>query len=76
MSAATLTTKEQPEAGRLQTAADVARPNRCHPNTVKKIAAELRLVLIRTQSGCRLFTPDQSAAIAREIERRRREAYR
>jgi DNA-binding transcriptional regulator YhcF (GntR family) len=72
----TTLTREHHEDCRLLTAADVARQAACHPNTAKKIADELRLVIIRTQAGCRLFTPDQAAKITNEVERRRLESYR
>jgi DNA-binding transcriptional MerR regulator len=69
-------TREKPEDVRLLSPADVARQAHVHPNTVRKLGEELRLVIIRTAGGNRLYTPDQAAAIAREIERRRRESYR
>lgn len=69
-------TREQPEDLRLLTAADVARPAGCHANTVKKVAEELHLVILRTASGCRLFTPQQAEKISAEVERRRLESYR
>ena len=76
MSNTTSTLTERPEDVRLLTAVDVARQSGSHPNTAKKVAEELRLVIIRTQSGCRLFTADQAAKITAEIERRRLESYR
>jgi hypothetical protein len=69
-------TRERPEDIRLLTPLDVARLANCHPNTARKIGDELRLAIIRTVSGSRLYSPDQAAAIGREIERRRRESYR
>jgi DNA-binding transcriptional regulator YhcF (GntR family) len=69
-------TREPVADATLYTAADVARPARCHPNTVKKIAAELRMEIIRTPSGCRLFTNTQAERIRAELERRRIEAMR
>lgn len=69
-------TRERPEDIRLLTPLDVARLANCHPNTARKIGDELRLAIIRTASGNRLYTPQQAAAIGREIERRRQESYR
>lgn len=60
----------------LLTAADVARPNRCHANTVKKIADDLQMDILRTARGCRLFTTVQAERITAEIERRRTKAWR
>jgi len=69
-------TREPGTDATLYTSADVARPAGCHPNTVKKIAADLRLDIIRTPRGCRLFTNGQAERIRTELERRRRESWR
>lgn len=77
MAATTATpTTQRPEDVRLLTPLDVARQARCHPNTARKVGDELRLAIVRTTSGCRLYTPAQAAAIGREIDRRRQESYR
>jgi hypothetical protein len=69
-------TREAPADATLYTAADVARPNRCHPNTVKAIAGALRMDVLRTANGTRLFTAAQAERIGAELERRRIEAMR
>ena len=69
-------TRERPEDIRLLTPLDVARQAHCHPNTARKVGDELRLAIIRTTSGNRLYTPDQAETITNEIERRRLESYR
>ena len=69
-------TREPVADATLYTAADVARPNRCHPNTVKAIAAALQMEILRTANGTRLFTNAQAAKIGSELERRRRESFR
>ena len=58
------------------TPADIARRVGRHPNTIKEIAAQLRLEPARTARFARLFTEDDAAKIASEIQRREREALR
>jgi hypothetical protein len=58
------------------TAADVARRVSRHPNTVKELAAQLRLELAHTANGTRLFSEADAAKIAAEIQRREQEALR
>ena len=60
----------------LLTPQDIARPNTVHANTVKRIADELGMEIIRTPNGCRLFTLAQAQRIGDEIKRRRQEAMR
>lgn len=69
-------TKQRPDDGRLRTPLDVARQAGCHPNTARKVGDELRLPILRTQTGCRLYTPQQAEKITAEVERRRREGCR
>ena len=65
----------QPPGG-LFSAADAAKTVPCHPSSVKRVADELRLTVLRTQGGIHLFTAAQVARIRTELERRRREARR
>jgi hypothetical protein len=58
------------------TPADIARRVGRHPNTVKEVAAQLRLDPARTANGTRLFSEADAAKIAAEIQRREREALR
>jgi hypothetical protein len=58
------------------TAADIGRRVGKHPNTVKELAAQLRLDVARTANGTRLFTEDQAQKIAAEFARRAQEAAR
>ena len=69
-------TREAPADCTLLTAADVARPIACHPNTVKKIATDLQMDILRTANGTRLFTVGQAEIIANFLDKRRRESFR
>ena len=60
----------------LFSAADAAKEIACHPSSVKRLAAELRLAVIRSRGGIHLFTGPQVSAIRAELERRRIEALR
>jgi hypothetical protein len=55
---------------------EVAEKANCHASTVKVVADELRMDLLRLSDGSRLFTESQAARIIAEIERRRLEALR
>lgn len=72
----TPTSDQRPAEGRLLTPLDVARLADCHPNTARKIGDELRLLILRTASGNRLYTVQQAAKITAEVERRRLEGFR
>jgi hypothetical protein len=72
----TPTSEQRPDEGRLLTPLDVARLARCHPNTARAIGDQLRLPILRTASGTRLYNTQQAAKIAAELERRRREGWR
>ena len=65
-----------PPDAEFYTAADAAKEIPCHPSSVKRIAAELRLAVIRSRGGVHLFTGPQVARIRAEMERRRIEAMR
>jgi excisionase family DNA binding protein len=60
----------------LHTPQDAARVCGCCAATVKRLADEIRLPVIRTVGGVRLFSRQQVEKIQQERERRRREAYR
>ncbi len=55
---------------------DAAAECGCSTATVKRLADELRLPVLRTVGGIRLFTPDQVAKLRTERERRAIEAAR
>lgn len=55
---------------------DAAQVCECCAATVKRIADELRLPVIRTKGGVRLFTAEQVRRIQGERDRRAREALR
>ena len=54
----------------LYTAADGAKEISCSAMTVKRIAADLRLNLLRTKGGIRLFSQQNVDAIKAEWQRR------
>lgn len=58
------------------TAADIGRRVGRHPNTVKEIAAQLRIDLARTANGTRLFSEADAARVAAELQRREMERDR
>ena len=60
----------------LYTPQDAARVSDCCAATVKRLANELRLPILRTVGGVRLFSRPQVEAIQRERERRAIEAAR
>ena len=68
--------KERPTDVALYVAGEAARECECSASTIRRLAEELKLAVLRTQKGCRIFTADQVQQIASELERRRREAWR
>lgn len=60
----------------LFTPQDAARVCECCAATVKRIADEIRLPVIRTVGGVRLFTRQQVDRIQQERDRRARESAR
>jgi hypothetical protein len=60
----------------LYTPQDAARVCDCCAATVKRLADEIRLPVIRTVGGVRLFSRQQVERIQEERKRRAREAYR
>jgi hypothetical protein len=60
----------------LFTPQDAARVCECCAATVKRLADEIRLPVIRTVGGVRLFPRQQVERIQQERERRAREAFR
>ena len=60
----------------LYTPQDAARVCECCAATVKRLSDELRLPVIRTVGGVRLFSRQQVERIQQERERRAREAFR
>jgi len=60
----------------LYTPRDAARVCECCPATVKRLADEIRLPVIRTVGGVRLFSRQQVQRIQQERERRARESCR
>jgi hypothetical protein len=60
----------------LFTPQDAARVCDCCAATVKRLADEIRLPVIRTKGGVRLFSRPQVEAIHRERQRRATEATR
>jgi DNA-binding transcriptional MerR regulator len=60
----------------LYTPQDAARVCDCCAATVKRLADEIRLPVIRTVGGMRLFSRQQVERIQEERQRRAREAYR
>jgi hypothetical protein len=60
----------------LFTPQDAARVCECCAATVKRLADEIRLPVIRTVGGVRLFSRQQVERIRQERERRAREALR
>lgn len=69
-------TFEQPPAVLLFSASDAAREIGCHPSSVKRVAREMRLLVIRSVGGVHLFAPLQVTKIRTELERRRIEALK
>ena len=63
-------------AGVLYSVGDVAEAIGTSVTTVKRMAAELRLDLIHTVGGVKLFTTDQVQKLKAERERRQREDWR
>jgi excisionase family DNA binding protein len=60
----------------LYTPQDAARVCACCAATVKRLADEIRLPVIRTVGGVRLFSRQQVERIQQERERRTRESCR
>ena len=60
----------------LYSVGDVAESIGTSVTTVKRMAAELRLDLIHTIGGIKLFTPAQVAKLKAERERRQVEAWK
>ena len=60
----------------LYSVGDVAESIGTSVTTVKRMAAELRLDLIHTIGGIKLFRADQVLKLKAERERRQREAWR
>ncbi len=58
------------------TAADAAKAIQCCSASVKRVAKELQLVIIRTRGGYNLFTSPQVEKIRAELERRQIEGLR
>ncbi|MCX6908163.1 MAG: DUF3853 family protein [Verrucomicrobia bacterium] len=56
--------------------AEAGRELGCSASTVKRMAAELKIDPLLTQSGARLFTAEMLERIRAERERRAREAGR
>lgn len=67
---------EQPTEVEFFSAADAAKEIPCCAASVKRVARELQLVVIRTRGGVHLFTAPQVEKIRAELERRRIEAMR
>ncbi len=55
---------------------DVADLCNCSPQTIKRIADELKLTTLRTVGNCRLYTHDHVLKIQAERERRERDGHR
>ena len=66
---------EIPAALEFFTAADAAKEITCCPASVKRVARELKLVVVRTRGGYNLFTQPQIEKIRAELERRRIEGH-
>jgi hypothetical protein len=58
------------------TAGDVAERISTSVTTVKRVAAEMRLDVLHTVGGLRLFTAEQAEKIRAEIDRRHRGDWR
>ncbi len=76
ISAPTPTASTVSTAVKLLRPCEIAEAGGVHPTTVKQIAEQLRMDVLRLTDGSRLFTEDQQAKILAEIERRRQEAMR
>ena len=63
-------------AGCLFSVGDAASAINTSVTTVKRIAAELRLDLLHTVGGVKLFTPEQVQKLKIERQRRQMEAWR
>lgn len=61
-------------AGALFTPTEGGKRCRCHPNSVKRIANDLKITPQRMVNGLRIFSLAQIKRIAAELARRRNEA--
>jgi len=70
------TTTERPTDVLFFLVGETAHECNASASTVRRVADEIRMPVLRTKSGCRIFTAEQVVTLKEELERRSLEALR